>query len=722
MKGVVFCAFALFSVEGNRHEDWLVERVNDQAKVFMDGVELVLTNGLVTRRFATIPEFGTVDLRLNATTKYGGDQSLFRATKPEGIVVLSGKEYFVGGLWQADGFRAYSNRTSMMLGKNSSAFTCVNYTTSAPEAPFSWTPGTRHSPKTYPWPPQGVKLTLHYTPPPGAPNVNIAVHYQVINGIPLIEKWMTITSVADTVTVDHATVELLAVMPRWGMYFGHGSHMPGDDGEGAAQMGEPLAMLHVKTDQAHVAQCEWQDDFDNSVDVVQDCPNCIHDMGANEPFMNCSYTLGPGAVVSKTESFESFKVFSLVVDSPELERHTLSRHRLTQMLAPHTTENPIFFHGTNTTPAGVRAAVDQMAEVGFEMFIFSFGSGFDLESQDQKYLDEIKDLVTYAKAKGIEVGGYDLICLQRGMTVKEEWRAKGHEANACFASGFFDYLNTTIADFIEYTGLAMLETDGPYGGGTCSATDHAHHHNLEDSVYRQTQLQNAFYQEMRALNVYVNQPDNFFFQGGNKATMGYAEKQFSMPRWRDLSISRMGMYDDFYTRLPTQGWMFLPLVDYEGGGPDAWFAGNEVEYEWALAQYLGGGAAACYRGPLPYTVPGMKAKLQKWISLYKAHRETIISPVVHIRRADMQGWDGWLHVNPFSTTTEVGFAMIFNPTDTALNSVISVNLYYTGLDMEAMMSVDGGEAQKIQLARDYTIEVTLDMPPKSIHYIAFNRL
>ena len=31
----------------------------------------------------------------------------------------------------------------------------------------------------------------------------------------------------------------------------------------------------------------------------------------------------------------------------------------------------------------------------------------------------------------------------------------------------------------------------------------------------------------------------------------------------------------------------------------------------------------------------------------KAHRATLIQPVVHLRRPDMQGWDGWLHVNPF---------------------------------------------------------------------------
>ena len=90
----------------------------------------------------------------------------------------------------------------------------------------------------------------------------------------------------------------------------------------------------------------------------------------------------------------------------------------------------------------------------------------------------------------------------------------------------------------------MLETDGPYGGGSCASKNHSHHHGLEDSVYRQTQLQNAFYHEMRKLNVYVNQPDNYFFHGGSRTAMGYDEQQYSLPRWRDLSISRQGMYDD----------------------------------------------------------------------------------------------------------------------------------------------------------------------------------
>lgn len=52
------------------------------------------------------------------------------------------------------------------------------------------------------------------------------------------------------------------------------------------------------------------------------------------------------------------------------------------------------------------------------MIIFSFGSGFDPESQDPTYIGQIADLVQYANERGIEVGGYDLICLTRDVGAK----------------------------------------------------------------------------------------------------------------------------------------------------------------------------------------------------------------------------------------------------------------------------------------------------------------
>ena len=46
---------------------------------------------------------------------------------------------------------------------------------------------------------------------------------------------------------------------------------------------------------------------------------------------------------------------------------------------------------------------DLRLKVGFEMMIYSFGSGFSLESDDSDYLDRIRDDIAYAHWKGIEV-------------------------------------------------------------------------------------------------------------------------------------------------------------------------------------------------------------------------------------------------------------------------------------------------------------------------------
>ena len=52
-------------------------------------------------------------------------------------------------------------------------------------------------------------------------------------------------------------------------------------------------------------------------------------------------------------------------------------------------------------------------------------------------------------------------------------------------------------------------------------------------------LQGDFYRELKKLNVFINQPDSYFYQGGNKVGMGYSEHQFSLPRLEDITVSRM---------------------------------------------------------------------------------------------------------------------------------------------------------------------------------------
>ena len=749
----------LHTSSGAQIDDWLVTQITTQTTVndnvcwdeygasLLCGVEI--SNEIITRRFALTPEgtFGTIDFLLNATGSRGGLQSMFRAIEPEARLVINGKPFVVGGLNDTggDGFRAYRNKTGFAERLGSSTGTNVfrysKHRVSNPVAPFPWTPGHRHGMKNVQWPPKGRTLAVDFVCL-RLPHIVVTMWYEMYDGVPLLSKWITVTSSEDTgndIVLNGVTVDLFAAQARFGSYASHGSRSPGFDGEGTTLAGTtaPRPLLHVKTDQAHGAACQWTDDYPNSASgLVPGCPQC-KDEGAVEPLLNCSYTIGPGAHVSSKESFVSFRALLLATDSTNLDRHTLSKHRLTQLLAPHVTENPIFFHAQNASAAGFKNAIDQMAEVGFEMLIFSFGSGFVLETNNETYLAQIKQLVDYARSKDIEVGGYDLICLDRGHggyggNVGDQWVAIDQKTgalklDACFASGWYDKLHGLVRHFINATGLSMLETDGPYGGGECASTNHSHHHGHEDSVYRQTQMQNAFYRQMRSLNVYVNQPDSYFYQGGSRSGMGYSEQQYSLPAWRDISISRSGMYDDFYSYLPTQGWMFVPLDPYHAGGDAASFQNHPEEYEWALAQYLGGGTAACYRGTQlwdPKTPEGavIKQSLIRWVSFYKSHRQTMIAPVVGLRRPDMQSWDGWLHVRPFAEgSEEVGVAMLFNPTDDIIDVTVNINLYFTGLVGQALVEVDGGKATIVTLARDYGIDVPMVMVPRSIHTVVVRR-
>lgn len=73
---------------------------------------------------------------------------------------------------------------------------------------------------------------------------------------------------------------------------------------------------------------------------------------------------------------------------------------------------------------------------------------------------------------------------------------------------------------INRTGLSMFETDGPYGGGACASKTHDYHSGEADSIYWQTRLQGELYADLRRSNVFINQPDNYFYWGGSKTGMG----------------------------------------------------------------------------------------------------------------------------------------------------------------------------------------------------------
>ena len=703
--------------------DWLINDVTTPVTLDLDKASglLTLRNGLIERVFTTAPDIVTIDFYSRSSLS-----SLFRAVSPEAQIILDTTAYDVGSIVQTSEF-AFANRTAFTFTRNPTAFASNGvYHISAPVAQYNWTAGSRGGPLYLHWPPNGLHVAFDYIAPASAPPhhrlVNVSVHYEMYEGIPALAKWVTIQPVntADavntSVTVNGITVETLRLnRPFSPVVFSSYPTAP------PTINSDILSRLYVTTSEAHGAQVLWDND-----DHIHDTP------GAAEPTLNVTTVAAPGFVVdlssANTAAFVSLKTFELVTDSVEMERHGLSVRALTRLTAPATTENPIFMHLTDASSAGIRSAVDQAVDVGFEMIILSFGTSFDIENNGSAYLAQMKSDIAYANEHGIEVGGYDLISLTRD--VGPEWDeidpATGKaDGNACFASGWYDHLSELVFNFVQVTGLSAIETDGPYAGTPCASTTHSHHIGVSDSIYQQTKFQSAFYTRLRAVNVYIHQPDNYFYAGGSKTAMGYNENQYSLPRWTDLSVSRAGYYVDTYTKLVTQGWMFVPLVDYHGGGDAAAFeplSQHLVEYEWALAQYLGAGIAACYRGNRLYDTNVTRALVTKWVDFYKRHRPILISDIVHLKAPDLQDIDYFIHQN--YRHDERALMMIFNPTPrNVTNRMIHVPLYYTGLNdtVWIQQEEDAASGSVYTLDRLYHVTINVTIPAQSVSWMLFTK-
>ena len=87
------CAMAFPVTAATR--DWLIDPTPYIARVGEDQnrQELVLENGLIRRVLRLAPNAATIDYRSLVT----GEQ-LLRATGPEAVVTLNGREYAIGGL------------------------------------------------------------------------------------------------------------------------------------------------------------------------------------------------------------------------------------------------------------------------------------------------------------------------------------------------------------------------------------------------------------------------------------------------------------------------------------------------------------------------------------------------------------------------------------------------------------------------------------------------
>ena len=359
------------------------------------------------------------------------------------------------------------------------------------------------------------------------------------------------------------------------------------------------------------------------------------------------------------------------------------------------------------------------------MVILSFGSGFNPENQDPKFIENMKGLGDYAKEKGIVLGGYSLLA-SRNISPEDDvinpktGTTKGaiFGYSPCLGSRWGIAYFRKLRSFFEKTGLGVLENDGSYPGDLCASMHHPGHRGLEDSQWTQWKEITSFYRWCRARGIYLNVPDWYFLNGSNKDGMGYRETDWSLPRAQQVMIGRQNIYDGTWIKTPSMGWMFVPLVQYHGGGAAATIEPlrEHLEtYGQILAQNMGSGVQAAYRGYQLYDTDVTKAVVKKWVSFYKAHRTILESDIIHVRRADGRDVDAILHVNP--QLREKGFAMVYNPLDVLVKRTLMLPLYYTGLKQTARIREQEGDTREIRLNSRAEAEVMLTLPARGLTWL-----
>ena len=673
----------------SQQNDWLVQPFRQPALVEEKDSQLILDNGLIRRTFATTPNFATVDY----TNQITGN-TLLRAIKPEAVLAINGNEYEVGGLKGQPDYAYLDSDWIADLTSDENAFQFREYRVGKPEIRYPWV--HRRSTTSSVHPPEGVKLTIVFSPPPAANSLQVCVHYELYQGIPTLSKWITIHNESqEPIQLDALNCEILAVNEQ------------------------EKHRLHVESDYAFsgMETTHWGSDADYKTQV---------DYNYQMPLLMTSrYPLGPGVLLQPGETCKSFRTFEILHDSDARERKGLARRKMYRTVAPQVTENPIFMHVRSAEPDAVRLAIDQCAEVGFEMVIMTFGSGFNIESEDPEYITTMKELTDYAHHKGIQLGGYTLMCASRNAgkdfnCVDPDTGQPGSRfgQSACLASRWADGYFQRVLNFMDATGIDIIETDGPYHGDICAATTHEHHNGLADSQLRQWEACVHFYHECRKRGIYINSPDQYYLNGSNKCGMGYRETNFSLPRERQILIARQNIYDATYEKTPSMGWMFVPLVEYHGGGAAATFeplCEHLDDYESHLAQNFGSGVIACYRGPRLFDTEQTKTVVKKWVDFYKKYRPILDSDLIHVRRPDGRSIDCVLHAN--AQINPCGLAMLYNPTRTVQRMTLKLPLYYTGLSEIAKVREKEGESKCYKIDRYYNIDIPIEMEARSVSYL-----
>lgn len=684
--------------------DWLVMPFPLEAGIFQNekGNEIILTNGLVQRSFRLQPDLACIDYR-----NLVNGQQLLRALKPEARITLNGKTYDVGGLYGQREQAYFMPQWIDSLSPGEAGFSLVDFKVSSTpdhinwKTPF-WNPAVRQK--------LGRRLDLIFRGKAEAiREVEVTVHYDLYKGIPLLVKSVSVRNNSNqALKLERVVNEILALVEEESAVVGSPAEMKKPHGlyvetnyafNNAMRYDISDQTTHWKTDSSYTSQVNYNYQTPCLLEIYPE--------------------KAPGITLQPGESFESVRTHELLMDSYDRERRGLTIRRMYRTVAPWAMANPIFMHLVSKNDEEVRNAIDQCVATGYEALILSFGSHLNMEDSTAANLARWRSLADYAHRKKIFIGGYALFSSRRisdeddvvdPKTGKPGGAFFGHAP--CFGSKWGLAFRDKIKQFFIATGFDIWENDGPYPGDVCASVTHPGHKGLDDSQWRQMEIQKELYRWLNERGVYINAPDWYFLDGTHKIAIGYREVNFSLSREQQKILNRQNIFDGTFEKTPSMGWGFVPLTRYQGGGPEAILeplSAHLADYEQLMMQYYGAGVQACYRGPRLYDTETTRQTVAKVISWYKKYREILNADIIHLRRADGRDWDGWLHVHP--SLSQKGLMLLFNPLPQSITRIISVPVYYTGKRQTVQVREREGTAQTYTVNRHEAIRIEITLPP-----------
>lgn len=727
--------------------DWLITppalASSLQTRVNADGsATLVLANGLVSRTFHLSENLACYSLRREDT----GTEFL-RSVKPEATLTIGGRAIPVGGLvfpTLASGHKGQARSKFVAnyflahwldeMVNDADAFQIDSIQVSQPTAWLHWEPmAGSHSRAS--WPPKGLRVSMRYHAPETLPELkalSVTVHYEIYDGIPVLGKWLSFSATQDDITLERTLIEQLAVSDEMAdrifveSEYNHFHATPvrwfvdpefkTDSGPVYTERMSDYRLRYwnqQELDDASVrfdGHPEWQGEY------------------RSRSLLQVQYPEGPLKTIQREAPWSTFRSWILLHDSMDEDRKGLGRRKLYRQLMPWTQENLVYMHVLSHESKAIRKAVDQCVDCDFDMIVLTFGSGFNIMSEDPNYRARIKADFDYAHSRGIKTGAYILFCSSRSYGGGEHDAAPAaYGRSLCLGSEFAEAYFEQILDFMDQVGQDCIETDGPYHGYRCERTDHPLHAGRDDSWRVNWEQQDKFYRLCMAKGIYIITPDWYFASGGRKMPMGYKEANWTLPRRQQALVARQNIYDGTWWRTPSMAYHALPLTPVYGGGPDSTMeplSQHLAAYDRVLAQYFGMGIMACYRGYRLYDTEETHAVVKGWVTFYKEHQAILDSDIIHVRRPDGRDLDCMMHAN--AALTEKGLAFIWNPTDEAVARDFELPLYYTGIQDQATITVhtgftETGTAALYKLDREYKVTVPVSMPAHGYVWLLVTR-